>query len=130
MVEFEPRVGFRLLDAGINHSAVRALSSNLKQSVLFEQQTLFRSEHLESPSKQEEARAKVTWEVIDYSAKAQKRSSKKIAKKAYTFTIIAIHSRAINHNRLNVGRMALERPAGALINCSLLQSGEEEPKWD
>ena len=27
------------------------------------------------------------------------------------------------HNRLNVGRIALERLVGALINCSLLQSG-------
>ena len=26
------------------------------------------------------------------------------------------------HNRLNVGRIALERLVGALINCSLLQS--------
>ena len=26
------------------------------------------------------------------------------------------------HNRLNVGRIALERIVGALINCSLLQS--------
>ena len=29
----------------------------------------------------------------------------------------------IKHNRLNVGRIALERLVGALINCSLLQSG-------
>ena len=38
------------------------------------------------------------------------------------------------HNRLNVGRIALERLVGALMNCSLLQSrgggGEGEPKWD
>ena len=37
------------------------------------------------------------------------------------------------HNRLNVGRIILERLVGALINCSLLQSGggkEGEPKWD
>ena len=27
------------------------------------------------------------------------------------------------HNRLNVGRISLERLVGALINCSLLQSG-------
>ena len=27
------------------------------------------------------------------------------------------------HNRLHVGRIALERLVGALINCSLLQSG-------
>ena len=27
------------------------------------------------------------------------------------------------HNRLNVGRIALERLVGALINCNLLQSG-------
>ena len=27
------------------------------------------------------------------------------------------------HNRLNVGRIALERLVAALINCSLLQSG-------
>ena len=27
------------------------------------------------------------------------------------------------HNRLNVGRIALEPLVGALINCSLLQSG-------
>ena len=32
----------------------------------------------------------------------------------------------IKHNRLNVGRIALERLVGALINCSLLQSGEGE----
>ena len=43
--------------------------------------------------------------------------------------------KAINkHNRLNVGRIALERLVGAPINCSLLQSGgwgrEGEPKWD
>ena len=39
----------------------------------------------------------------------------------------------LEHNRLNVGRIALERLVGALINCSLLQSGgggEGEPKWD
>ena len=30
------------------------------------------------------------------------------------------------HNRLNVGRIALERLEGALINCSLLQSGGGE----
>ena len=29
----------------------------------------------------------------------------------------------IKHNRLNVGRIALEQLMGALINCSLLQSG-------
>ena len=29
----------------------------------------------------------------------------------------------LEHNRLNVGRIALERLVGALINCSLLQSG-------
>ena len=29
----------------------------------------------------------------------------------------------IKHNRLNVGRIALERLVGALINCRLLQSG-------
>ena len=29
----------------------------------------------------------------------------------------------IKHNRLNVGRIALERRVGALINCSLLQLG-------
>ena len=28
------------------------------------------------------------------------------------------------HNRLNVGRIALERLLGALINCTLLPSGE------
>ena len=31
----------------------------------------------------------------------------------------------IKHNRLNVGRIALERLVGALINCSLFHSGEE-----
>ena len=40
------------------------------------------------------------------------------------------------HNRINGGRIALERLVGALINCSLLQSGggggggEGELKWD
>ena len=29
----------------------------------------------------------------------------------------------MKHNGLNVGRIALERLVGALINCSLLQSG-------
>ena len=29
----------------------------------------------------------------------------------------------LKHNRLNVGRIALERLVGALINRSLLQSG-------
>ena len=41
---------------------------------------------------------------------------------------------AKKHNRLNIERIALERLVGALINCSLLQSGgggkEGEPKWD
>ena len=36
--------------------------------------------------------------------------------------------RISKHNRLHVGRIALERLVGALINCSLLQTGE--PKWD
>ena len=34
------------------------------------------------------------------------------------------------HNKLNVGKIALEQPVGALINCSLLQTGGVEPKWD
>ena len=33
---------------------------------------------------------------------------------------------SIKHNRLNVGRINLERLVGALINCSLLQSGGGE----
>ena len=42
----------------------------------------------------------------------------------------------LKHNRLNLGRIAPERLVGALINCSLLQSGVGggegvgEPKWD
>ena len=34
------------------------------------------------------------------------------------------------HNRLNVEKISLERLVGALIKCSLLQSGEGEPKCD
>ena len=36
----------------------------------------------------------------------------------------------MKHNQLNVGRTALKRIAGALINCSLLQSGGGQPKRD
>ena len=48
-----------------------------------------------------------------FDTKAQKRSRKNVALK-----------HVYKHNRLNVGRIALERLVGALINCSLLQSGE------
>ena len=46
-----------------------------------------------------------------------------------------IKGKANKYNRLNVGRIALERLVGALISCSLLQSGggggrDGEPKWD
>ena len=43
---------------------------------------------------------------------------------SYRFEAIQNALRSDNkHNRLNVGRIALERLVGALINCSLLQSG-------
>ena len=38
-------------------------------------------------------------------------------------TLKSILVRSNKHNRLNVGKIARERLVGALINCSLLQSG-------
>ena len=37
--------------------------------------------------------------------------------------MLSLPLRGYKHNRLNVGRIALEQLVGALINCSLLQSG-------
>ena len=41
----------------------------------------------------------------------------------FCLKINSISNLNIKHNRLNVRRIALERLVGALINCSLLQSG-------
>ena len=38
--------------------------------------------------------------------------------------IVQFKISSLKHNRLNVGRIALERRLGALINCSLFQPGE------